>query len=227
MKITFKKNYNSKLESDLYLAILPFKSEYTEGEEFDIFVATKQHHRATIIYTQVLSLNELQTWHTQLDVGLSADQYRDILLQHLPDKDPASIILILAIFQKKPEAVNEKIALFCRHYEAFAGVKYKVSKAEIGMLKKTEITEDLAAKFFACTEFWAKVKSVSYYCKNVNEIKRLQHQKTASSHPNFWDKDYFSRLPSEKVTEYYRHLRSLGLKSRKNSLGDIIAWEKE
>ncbi len=227
MKITFKKNYNAKLDAAYYLAILPFSPDHRTGADCSIYVATRHHHDAQIVHIEPLCLNDLQDWQTLMDVGLTAREYTAKVLEFRPDTTLTDSFLELIVFRKKPEAVNEKIALFCRHYEAYAGIKYKIKPAEVGMLKKTEIDEDLVAKFFVCTEFWAKVKSVSYYCKNINEIKRLQHQKTSSSHPNFWDKDYFSRLPTEKVTEYYRHLRSLGLKSRKNSLGDIIAWEKE
>lgn len=227
MKITFKKNYNNKLDALHYLAILPFSPDHIVGADCSIFVATKHHHDATITQIIPLCLDDLQEWQTVFDVGLSVEKFKESILSYRPDTDPTDSFLELLIFKKKPEAVNEKIAIFCRHYEVFSGIKYKIKPAEIGMLRKTEIDEELAAKYFSSTEWWAKVKSVKSYCTNINEIKRLQHQKTVSSHPNFWDKDYFSKLPTEKVTEYFRHLRSLGLKSKKNQIGDIIAWEKE
>lgn len=226
MKITLKKNYHLKLEADIYLAILPFSVEHIVGLEVDVFVATKFHHKATIIHLEPVTLAELnqRRYLSLLDVSISPEEYIHAVTDHLPTVDQNDAFLELIVFKKQPSKTNEKIAIFCRQYEKFSGIKYKISKSEIGMLARHEMTEELVQKFFMCTEFWAKVKSVSYYCKNLNEIKRLTAQNSTSMHPNHWDSAYAAKLTGPQTSDYYKHLRNQDLTPKKNPLGQIINW---
>jgi hypothetical protein len=226
MKITFKKNYNAKLDSSTYLAILPFNPEYITGTEHDIYVATKSHHRAKILITRPTSLSELTNYDTLLDVGITADEYRKTVTDHNPSVDLNDSFLEIVIFQKLPSKHNEKIALFCAFYEKYCGIKYKITPTEIGMIKKAEVTEELLKRFFESNEFWAKVKQVGYYVRNVQELKRMTVQTSAGGHPHVFDKAYLNKLEGAAISSYYTHLRSLGLVAKKNALGTIIDFVK-
>lgn len=222
MKVTFKLNYNAKLESKMYLAILPFNPDHRAGVEVDIYVATKFHSRAKILTTRPTSLADLTDYDTLIDVGLTADDYRKKVTEYNQSIDLHDSFLEIVIFEKIPEATNEKIALFCSFYERYCGIKYKISRPEIGMIKKAEVTEEYLKRFFESQEFWAKVKSVSYYVKNINEIKRLTVQTSAGGHPHYFDKAYLSKLDTSAISSYYKHLRSLGLSAKKDALGNVI-----
>lgn len=228
MKITFKRNYEEKLNANTYLAILPFSQDYKVGNTFDVYVATKLHHQASILYIRPLSLEDISQldFLPLLDVGLSADQYIQTVLDYRPDIDLSESNFELIVLQKVADKTNEKIAIFCRYYESYAGHKYKISRPEIGMIKRTEVSEPLIKKFFESKEFWAKIKSVSYYCKNINEIKRLTEINANNLHPNHYDAEYMKKLTGPEISDYYKHLRSLGLVAKKNAVGTIIDWVK-
>lgn len=224
MKITFKKNYNAKLDSSIYLAILPFHAQHTKNSEHDIFVATKAHHSAKILTAQPTTLLDLQDWQTILDVGISANEYRQTVIAHNPSVDLNDSFLEVIIFQKLPSKANEKIALFCVFYEKYCGLKYKITPREIGIIKDAEVTEELLKRFFESTEFWAKVKAVGYYVKNIQELKRMAVTTSTNGFPNYFDKTYLNKLEGPQISLYYAHLRSLGLVAKKNQLGQIIEW---
>lgn len=45
--------------------------------------------------------------------------------------------------------------------------------------------------------------------------------------PNYWSKKFEGTLPMSDVPKYWQHLRALGLKPKKNSVGETTDWIKE
>lgn len=118
----------------------------------------------------------------------------------------------------------DKIALFCRMYKQYCLIDYKISRAETGIIKGAEVTEPLLKVYFETTEWWAKTKSVTNYFKNLNEIRRIALVGGSPKYPNSWDKTYASRLSPQQLTEYFAHMRSIGLTQKKNKFGEVIDW---
>lgn len=227
MRITFKRNHNSKLEADYYIAILTNKPEYHPGASFQIYTGSKYHHDAEIVSVKHYSLNTLEEWMTLMDVNLPLVEYKNVLKAHFQALNPDHFNYSFIVFRKKPSAVNEKIALFCRFYEEYSGgVKYKISKAEIGMINRIEVTEELLKVFFNTKEWWAKVKSVTYYVRNINEIRLLSHR-TDNPFPSNWDAEFAKKIPVKELNKYYSHLRKCGFSPVKDKAGYTLFWKKK
>lgn len=224
--IIYKKNYGNKLESQFYLSLLPARDDHKVGAIFPVYNKTKEIHNAKVIICEARSLNDLEDFETLLDVGVTADMYRKACQEHNPQIDLDRPFMNSILFERLPNKANEKIALFCKYYEQYTSIKYKISPREIGMIKNVEVTDDLLDKFFRSTEFWAKVKSVAYYVKNINEIRRITATHNQDGFPNFWDEKYASKLDPPTYMKYCGHLNSLGWKARKSATGTILEYVK-
>ena len=120
-----------------------------------------------------------------------------------------------------------RLALFCLLYKKHLNVSYKATGADAGKLKTHVISEPEMEAYFACTEWFAKTKSVAGLVRHLNEV-RAWMQKAATNrhgHPDAWDAAYASRLDGPSLSAYQQHLRALGLKPKKGVRGDVIGWE--
>lgn len=127
---------------------------------------------------------------------------------------------------EKVAAPNEKIAMFCALYEKHVGIKYKVSPADSGKIKHVQVTEELLHHYFRSDNFlWKGKYSIANLVKYYNELRAEIAQGGKARHPDQWDKAYFAKLQGGQISEYFRHLRELGLKPHKNLRGDIVDWK--
>lgn len=223
LKINFSYNWNNKLDCLMYTTIrLRNDNKYKNGQIYEITFKDKPHSRAIIIAIKHFKLDQINEFIAGLDTGYSVEECVNIIQKMYPGMEweyqQLSLILL-----KKVDQQNDKIALFCKFYEKYCGIKYKISRSEVGMIKGVEVTENLLTTYFQCDEWWAKVKSVTFYVKNYNEIRALSSGKK-SQYPNYWSKSFADGLTGEKLSEYWKHLRELGLKPIKRN-GVTITWK--
>lgn len=123
-------------------------------------------------------------------------------------------------------ATNEKIALFCEFYEKRVGIKYKVSAADSGKIKGVKIDNDILNHYFFVSSnfFFLKRYSIANLVKYYNELRAEIAALGKSSHPSYYSKEYETKLQPGEVAGYWAHLRSLGLKPKKNRVGVTIDW---
>lgn len=126
------------------------------------------------------------------------------------------------------EKTSDKIALFCRYYEQFTKVKYKVSAADSGKIVNVEVTEQLLQAYFKSDNFLFKNKySIANFVKYYNELRAEAFGEPAgkSKHPHHYDRDYERSLSGSELSGYWEHLRSIGLKPVRNRLHQIVDWK--
>lgn len=125
---------------------------------------------------------------------------------------------------------NEKLGLFCRLYEVFKGVKYKVSAADSGKIKLVKVDEDILVFYFNSSHFLFKGKhSIGNLVKYYNELMShfVQSQKPQSiNYPDHFDRAYQNKLTEKECPGYWAHLRGLGLTAKKDRVGNVVDWVK-
>lgn len=120
---------------------------------------------------------------------------------------------------------NEKVALFCRLYEMYAEVKYKVSPADSGKIKHIKIDQELLLHYFTSDNFLFKGKySIGNLVKYYNELLAEMAKGNKGKYPNYWKEDFENKLTNTERNEYWAHLRSLGLEAKKDKMGKTIEW---
>lgn len=125
----------------------------------------------------------------------------------------------------QPQRVNDKIGLFCRLYEKYVGVKYKVSAADSGKMKLLKVDNDLLTHYFESDNFLFKDKySIGNLAKYFNELLAEHSNKGKMRFPNRWDSTFAMKLNGGEISEYWRHLSSLGLKPKKDRFGNTVDW---
>src|SRR5690606_31332843 len=123
------------------------------------------------------------------------------------------------------DKTNDKVALFCRLYERFIGVKYKASRQDGGKMKLIKVDEPMLRHYFSSTNFLFKGKhSVSNLVRYYNELQAEIANYGKPSFPNGWDANFAAKLSGSEVSAYYAHLRGLGLKPRKDQAQRIVDW---
>ena len=122
---------------------------------------------------------------------------------------------------------NQKIALFCRFYEQYKKIKYKVSPSDSGKIKGVKIDDAMLTIYFQSESFIFKGKqSIANLVKYYNELRAEIAAGGKGKHPNGWDNEYFKKLPANEYGAYWEHLRSLGLKPHKDGRGNTVDWIK-
>lgn len=238
--IKHKKNYNNKFDCNYYTVLRPISyAIWQTGERVSVEVAGEYHHEAVLLEKDTLLFEKIDDYLAYMDMGIDASQYRLMLLEAFPKLAEKGALLSKLLFKKiesetlteaetvKELATNEKIALFCNYFKMANGIQYRISKAEVGMIKNVEINDDLLERYFNSQEWWAKVKSVTNYVKNINQIRTLVAKTSTDGHPNGWDAAYFKGLDGTQIGAYYKHLSSLGLTAVKDRLGNIVNYEKK
>ncbi|WP_106566475.1 hypothetical protein [Cecembia rubra] len=123
-------------------------------------------------------------------------------------------------------APNEKIAIFCRIYEQHVGIKYKVIGADAGKIKHVQLDEALLHHYFRSDNFlWKGKYSISNLVRYYNELRAEMATGGRQKHPDEWDASYCTKLKADQLSDYYRHLRSRGLRAIKDQTGRIIDWK--
>lgn len=123
---------------------------------------------------------------------------------------------------------NQKVAMFCRLYEKYNGIKYSASRQDGGKIAKITIDEPMLIHYFESQNFLFRGKhSIGNLVKYYNELKVEIVQNGKPKHPNTWSKEYADKLDIKHLQDYWSHLRSLGLSSVKDGRGNIIDFVKK
>jgi hypothetical protein len=128
---------------------------------------------------------------------------------------------------------NEKIALWCRLYEQFKGIKYKVSPADSGKMKTLSINEELLTFYLddkalpenATTWLFRGKQSIANLVKYQNEVRAAMAKPSDSRFPDHYSAEFERKLDGPGITEYRKHLMGLGLvpkRARDNTIIDFI-----
>lgn len=152
------------------------------------------------------------------------------LLGNLPryEKDINNLAEIsLTITKELPS--NVKIAMFCEKYmEYHDKQKYKATAAEGKVIKGFKVTLELLDHYFTTTNFLFFGKhSIFNFTRYYNELLVDFNNKGKKKHPNGYSKEYAEKLPMDQLPDYWRHLTSLGLIPKKNSVGALMDWIKK
>ncbi|TWI22180.1 hypothetical protein [Sphingobacterium siyangense] len=124
-------------------------------------------------------------------------------------------------------ATNRKVAMFCLMYEKCNRIKYKASRQDGGKISSIKITEEILKHYFESENFLFKGKhSISNLVRYYNELLLEISKKGTVGFPNSWSKDYADKLSPADLSEYWKHLRGLGLKPKKDRLGNTTDWIK-
>lgn len=250
--LNYTKNFNNKLDCRYYTSIRPASCGLVPAEKVTATIDRVPVHEAVAVEIRHLKFDKLNNFTTCLDAGVELHIFKGFWKEWYPDFDFENDGVFVILFRvsstiapsqsfegrrsdtqiSTPQVpTNEKIALFCRYFERYNKVKYKISKAESGMIQKVEVTEDLLERYFLCRDWWASVKSVTNYVKNINQVRVLASTSSATTaqgvttlHPNQWDKEYSRKLDGPGLTSYFKHLRSLGLEAKKGPTGLILDW---
>ena len=137
---------------------------------------------------------------------------------------------------KKRMENGDKVALWCKAYNAYLRRKYKdaadrpgsyrMMPKEIGMLGNADFTAELLEAYFSCDDWWCRTKSVGNFVSHLNETALLLLEPAPEKkHPAAYDRDYERKLDGAALTDYRRHLRELGLQPVKNKTGQIVDWK--
>lgn len=123
--------------------------------------------------------------------------------------------------------VNEKVAIFCEVYEQNQGIKYKASGADIGQLKRLNVSREdynaLIDGFFKSNEWYLKLKSVGNFVKQYNAIRALVFAPApVKTFPLPYDHEYFSKLGMADQKAYWKFLRENGYTYEHN--GRVGKW---
>jgi hypothetical protein len=167
----------------------------------------------------------LTSFKLDLKTPLTVDQFR-FLVCRLPYRNDDIEQNMAPIKVKLKMKSNEKIAFFCKVYEQYKGIKYKVSPADCGKIKHVEINESLLKTYFSSENFLFKNKqSIANFVKYYNEL-RAEAAGKINKYPAEYNREFEKSLTNAQELEgYWKHLRSLGLKAVKNPLGKIIDWK--
>ncbi len=211
-EIAFSTNWNNKLDCDCYTSIrIRNDDKYVLGNVYQVSFKAKPHHEAMLIAGKHMYLHQLNEFIAHLDTGYSLEECKGILLKMYPNVNFETTQISLLLFRRLKQKTEDKIAQFCSFYERYTGIKYTISRAEIGMIKNVAVDEKLLLVYFQANEWWTKVRSVTNYCKNINEIKTRATGKK-SEFPNEWSEAIQKKIPTGKLSEYWAHLRSIGMK---------------
>lgn len=129
------------------------------------------------------------------------------------------------------QPANQKIDLFCRLYEVYKRVKYRVSPADSGKIKLIKVNEDMLVFYFNSSNFLFKDKHsignlVKYYNELLAEFAQAASAKSGIKYPDYFDQAYQNKLSTKECPAYWAHLRELGLQPKKDRVGNVIDWIK-
>jgi len=142
------------------------------------------------------------------------------------ERDLANLKLIGITCECAPKP-NEQIALFCRKYLQYKGIKYVVGKAEAGKVKLVKFDELMLDVYFTSQSFSFKDKHcIHNLVKFYNELRAEVAAGIKSKYPAHFDRDYFNKLPAGEQKMYLSHLTSLGLVP-KQVRGVTVDWVKK
>lgn len=136
------------------------------------------------------------------------------------------------------EKTNEKLAQFCKAYEYYKKVKYKVSAADTGKIKLIEVNRDILIAYFNSRLFAIAGPAgspgnhsisnlVKYYNELKAEIAAAQTPGATNKFPSGYDKSFEAKLKPAELKAYWAHLRTLGYAPKRDRMDNVIDWVKQ
>ncbi|MEO8589440.1 MAG: hypothetical protein ABI432_08740 [Flavobacteriales bacterium] len=130
------------------------------------------------------------------------------------------------------DAVNVRIAAFCKWYKHFKGVAYKASAKDIGMMKNIVVSEALLRFYMddqnmpdnSTTWLFRGKQSIGNLVKYFNQVRASMVAPIASKHPNVWSREHLNKLDGPGISDYHRHLKSLGLVAKTARDGSVLDY---
>lgn len=125
---------------------------------------------------------------------------------------------------------HERIALWCRLYKQFKGAPYKITPKESGLMRHIQVDEAMLTYYLdernlpqnSTTWLWRGKQSVHNLYTYQNQVRAAMLQPAVGKHPSSWSREHYMKLDGPGITEYLKHLRSLGLVAKKAPDGTII-----
>jgi hypothetical protein len=130
---------------------------------------------------------------------------------------------------------NVSIALFIQKYKHYIGSDYILGKSDARSIAGLLVNEEILDAYFTNTEWWGKKqpKSISNFERRYNDIRFKQamgaldgKNEVKSPHPDHYSREHEKTLSTSELSTYWSHLRRIGFKAKKNSLGIVVDWEK-
>lgn len=134
---------------------------------------------------------------------------------------------------EREQTTQERIALWCKYYKHFKGLPYRVGAADSGKMKNMAVTEpllrfylddDRAAKAGNASWLWKGKQSIANLARYWNEVRTAMVAPEASKHPNTWSAEHLKKLDGPGISEYHKHLKSLGLVPKHHRDGTVIDY---
>lgn len=129
---------------------------------------------------------------------------------------------------------NEKVALWCRMWQAYKGEKWSIAGPDAKRLGELAVDEallhwylnDKAMPDTSQTWLWKGKQSISNLYHYFNQVKVAMAAPPPSKHPDHWSREHYAKLDGPGVSEYIVHLKSLGLVPKKHRDGTIMDYVK-
>jgi len=238
--LDFSYNWNNKLNNAAFTSLrLRNDEKYVVGSRYAILLKDKKIQEAELVAVKHFLLNDINEFIARIDTGYTRDKCIELIKVMYKNKgidfNTKQFSLLLFAVDKftviAPDAVNDKIALFCRKYEQYVKIKYKVSASDSGKIKLISITEIILDHYFTTDNFTFKNKySIANITKYYNElIADISSDKISTgsiTHPNSYNTSHVKKLTGAQLSAYYQHLISLGLVSKKDRFGNVIDFVK-
>ena len=99
-QINFTTNWNNKLYCDHYTTIRLASPYYQVGRFYDIELRKECLHTARIIDIRFLKLENINTFISYIDAGLSVEDFKTLMNRFYKDKDWSTQRLIMILLEK-------------------------------------------------------------------------------------------------------------------------------
>lgn len=132
---------------------------------------------------------------------------------------------------EREQSTHDRIALWCKLYKQAKGLPYRISASDSGKMKKLQVTEPLlryylddnrADKAGAAGWLWKGKQSIGNLARYWNEVRTAMVAPEPSRHPDHWDRAHLAKLDPSGISEYYRHLKAIGLVPKHHRDGSIM-----
>jgi hypothetical protein len=135
----------------------------------------------------------------------------------------------LKVAKENPREGQTKVGMFCDKYmEHHDGRKYKATVVDGRRIKEFKITNGILDAYFRSINHRIKDShSIGNMLTYWNELMQEMENASKSKFPDHWNEKYEAKLNQQQLSEYWAHLRSLGLVAKKDRVGKTIDWVKQ
>jgi hypothetical protein len=134
------------------------------------------------------------------------------------------------LYITKEIGANVKVSMFCTHFmAAYNGVKYSATAIDGKKIRPFKVTDELLAFYFKSDNFLFKGKhTIANFTKYYNELVIEFNDQGKSKYPDHWSEKFQNNLKTQQeISDYWTHLRGLGLEPKKDRIGKTVDWVKK